>query len=376
MKKRIVLTIVGLIVLVAGIAGIKALQIGRMVAQGKDFAPPPERVNAFEATREHWETLIPSVGSLDAVQGVTVTAELSGKVVKIAFEPGGKVKTGDLLIKQDTASEEARLRAAEAALNLARINFQRARGLLARKAISESDYDNADAQYKSAAAEVDGIRVLIEKKTIRAPFSGRLGIRLVNMGELLREGDPVVSLQALDPVFVDFLLPQQEIARVKPGMTVRVTSNALPGLTLDGTITAINPEVESATRNVRIQATITNPEERLRPGMFVNVDVVMPEPKPVVVIPETAVLYAPYGDSVFVVETAESDADDKTHMTLRQQFVRLGDKKGDFAAVSSGLREGDLVVSTGVFKLRNGQAVVIDNTLSPVFERSPTPENR
>ncbi|AOY59392.1 MULTISPECIES: efflux RND transporter periplasmic adaptor subunit [Desulfococcus] len=376
MKKRIVLTIVGLIVLVAGIAGIKALQIGRMVAQGKDFAPPPERVNAFEATREQWETLIPSVGSLDAVQGVTVTTELSGKVVNIAFEPGGKVKAGDLLIKQDTASEEARLRAAEAALNLARINFQRARGLLARKAISESDYDNADAQYKSAAAEVDGIRVLIEKKTIRAPFAGRLGIRLVNMGELLREGDPVVSLQALDPVFVNFLLPQQEIARVKPGMTVRVTSNALPGLILDGTITAINPEVESATRNVRIQATITNPEERLRPGMFVNVDVVMPEPKPVVVIPETAVLYAPYGDSVFVVETAEGDADDKTHMTLRQQFVRLGDKKGDFTAVSSGLREGELVVSTGVFKLRNGQTVVIDNTLSPVFEQSPTPENR
>jgi membrane fusion protein (multidrug efflux system) len=376
MKKKIFFTVLGLVVLVGIIGGIKALQIGEMVAQGKNFAPPPETVTTAKAVAETWESLIPSVGSLEAVQGVMVTAELTGKVTRIAFEPGSRVEAGDLLIRQDTSSEEAQLRSAEAAMALAKINFQRAKGLLAQRAISKSEYDNADAQYKSAAAEVDRIRAVIEKKHIRAPFSGRLGIRLVNLGELLKEGGHIVSLQALDPIFVNFLLPQQEIARAQPGLTVRVKTDALPDQTLEGRITAVNPEVDAATRNVRIQATLANPDERLRPGMFVNVAVVMPEPKPVVVIPETAVLYAPYSDSVFVVEAAENGADGESAMTLRQQFVRLGEKQGDFTAVVSGLQEGETLVSTGVFKLRNGQAVVVDNSLSPAFKKSPTPENK
>ncbi len=376
MKTKIFFTIIGLVVLVGIIGGIKALQIGQMVAQGKNFSPPPETVTTVRAAAETWETLIPSVGSLEAVQGVTVTAELTGKVTRIAFTPGSKVEAGDLLVLQDTSSEEAQLRSAEAAMALAEINFKRARGLLAQRAISKSEYDNADAQFKSAAAEVDGIRAVIEKKKIRAPFSGRLGIRLVNLGELLREGDPVVSLQALDPIFVNFLLPQQEIARIETGLTVRVKNDAMPDETLEGTITAINPEVDAATRNVRIQATLANPDERLRPGMFVNVAVVMPEKRPVVVIPETAVLYAPYSDSVFVVEAGEQTADGESAMTLRQQFVRLGGKQGDFTAVLSGIQEGDTVVSTGVFKLRNGQAVVVDNQHAPAFQKAPAPVNR
>ena len=218
MKKKIFFTIIGLIALVGVIGGIKALQIGQMVAQGKNFSPPPETVTTARAAAASWESLIPSVGSLEAVQGVMVTAELTGKVTRIAFAPGKKVKAGDLLVTQDTSSEEARLRAAEAATALAKINFDRARGLLAQQAISKSEFDNADAQLKSAVAEADGIRTLIEKKTIRAPFSGRLGMRLVNLGQLLKEGTPIVTLQALDPIFVNFLLPQQEIARVRAGL--------------------------------------------------------------------------------------------------------------------------------------------------------------
>ncbi len=375
MKKKILFTIVGLIVLVGVIGGIKALQIGRMIAQGKNFAPPPETVTTTKAAAESWEMLVPSVGSLEAVQGVMVTAELSGKVTEIAFEPGGKVKAGDLLVKQDTSSEEAQLRAAEASMKLAKINFERAKGLLAQRAISKSEYDNADAQYKSAMADLDVIQAVIDKKTIRAPFSGRVGIRLVNLGQLLREGGEIVSLQAMDPIFVNFLLPQQDIARIRPGMTVRVTTDALPGRTLEGRITAINPEVDAATRNIRIQATMENPGEQLRPGMFVNAAVVMPKREPVVVIPETAVLYAPYSDSVFIVEEKKNETTGKPEKTLRQQFVRLGDKRGDFAAVTSGLNEGETVVTTGVFKLRNGQSVVVDNTHAPDFKRHPTPEN-
>lgn len=375
MKKKIFLAILGVIVLVGVIGGIKALQIREMIAQGKSFSPPPETVTTARAEAATWESLIHAVGSLEAVQGVMVTAELTGKVTRIAFAPGKKVQAGDLLVTQDTSSEEARLRAAEAAASLAKINFERARGLLAQRAIAKSEYDNAEAQHKSAVAEVEGIRTLIDKKTIRAPFAGRLGIRLVNLGQFLKEGEPIVTLQSLDPIFVNFLLPQQEIARIRTGLTVRVKTDALPGERLEGRITAVNPEVEAATRNIRIQATLDNPGERLRPGMFANVTVLMPELKPVIVIPETAVLYAPYSDSVFIVEEGKSDAGKKPVLTLRQQFVRLGEKQGDFTEVISGLGAGQTVVSTGVFKLRNGQTVVIDNTLSPEFERAPNPEN-
>ncbi len=375
MKKKIFLAIIGLIVLVGAIGGIKALQIGKMVSRGKNFAPPPETVTTARAKAESWESAVPSVGSLEAVQGVMVTAEVTGKIVRIAFEPGKKVESGDLLLQQDTSLEEAQLRAAEASATLARADFERIKELLSKNAISRSQYDNADAKYKSAIAEADGIRAVIEKKNIRAPFAGRLGIRLVNLGQLLKEGGAIVSLQALDPIFVNFLLPQKEIARIGPGMTIRVETDALPGKTIEGKITAINPEVDAATRNIRIQATMDNPEERLRPGMYVNVAVVMPDRQPVVVIPETAVLYAPYSDSVFVVAESKDETTGKTAKVLRQQFVRLGEKRGDFAAVVSGLEEGDTVASTGVFKLRNGQSVVVDNTLSPEFQMDPKPEN-
>jgi membrane fusion protein (multidrug efflux system) len=374
MIKKIIITIVGLLVVVGILGGIKGLQIERMIAQGKQFSPPPEPVTTAVARKEAWESLLTAVGSLEAVQGVIVTAELSGKVERIGFEPGTKVKTGELLVQQDISAENAQLRAAEANLTLAKIDLERKSKLLTQKTISRSEYDNAEAVFKEAAAQADTIRAAVKKKTIRAPFDGRLGIRLVNMGQVLKEGDPIVSLQSIDPIFVNFSLPQQQLAQVTSGLTVQVTTDALPGQVVDGKITAINPQVDTATRNIQMQATVANPEERLRPGMFVNVAVVLPARKDVLAIPATAVLYAPYSDSVFVVEEKKEEKNGQPGQVVRQKFVRLGEKKGDYVAVVSGLEEGDTVVSTGVFKLRNGQSVVMDNAVTPEFKLNPEPE--
>ncbi len=375
MRKRIILSIVGVIVLAGGLGGIKFLQIGRMSAQALQ-TPPPETVTTAVARRQTWESLLPAVGSLQAVQGVTVEAELAGKVVHIAFEPGTKVRAGDLLVKQDTSLEEAQLRAAEAAATLAKTNLERTKELFLKKSISKSEWDNAETQFKQAVAQADTIRATIAKKNIRAPFAGLLGIRLVNLGEFLHEGDAIVSLQSLDPIFVNFLLPQQELAKMGSGLKVRVTTDALPGEVIEGTITAINPQVDAATRNVRIQATVANPRDRLRPGMFAEVAVVLPGRNEVLAIPATSVLYAPYGDSIFVVEDKQSEKTGQPVKRVRQQFARLGEKRGDFVSVVSGVKEGEAVVSTGVFKLRNGQDVVVDNTLSPEFKLRPVPENK
>jgi membrane fusion protein (multidrug efflux system) len=375
MAKRIIITIIGLTVLVGVIGGIKGLQIERMVTQGSQFVPPPGIVTTASVRNETWESVLTSVGSLVAVQGVIITAELSGKVVRVAFEPGSRVKAGDLLLKQDTTSEQAQLRAAEATVTLARINLKRLGKLLAGKTIAKSQHDDAEAQYKQASAQADAIRATIAKKTIRAPFAGRLGVRLVNLGQIINEGEAIVSLQSLDPIYVNFFLPQQQIAQIRTGLTVRVTTDALAGMEIEGEITAINPQIDVATRNVQVQATVSNRRESLRPGMYVNVSVVLPVEEEVLAIPATAVLYATYGDSVFVVEDSQNGQNPRPTKVLRQQFVRLGKKRGDFVSVVSGLKDGETVVSTGVFKLRNGQAVVVDNKLAPEFKLTPRPED-
>jgi len=371
MKKRLIFTVIGLLILIVILVAVKALQIGAMINQGKKFVPPPETVTSAVVKAESWETALTAVGTMNAVQGVTVSAELVGKVVEIDFEAGASVKKGDILLRQDTSSEEAQLPGALAQVDLTRINLERMNQLFAKNLISQADRDNAVASAEQAQSQADNIRATIAKKTIRAPFSGHLGIRQVNLGQILREGDPIVTLQSLDPIYVDFTLPQQQLALVRLGLTVRVTTDALPGETLQGRITAINPLVDAETRQIKIQATVANRDNKLRPGMFANVAVGLPVLQKVLTIPATAVLYAPYGDSVFIIE----DAADKKGKVLRQQFVRLGVKRGDFVAVTSGIREGETVVSTGVFKLRNGQKAVIDNTLAPDFRKAPTPEN-
>lgn len=375
MKKTIVLCILGVVVLIAVLGGVKGLQIKRMIAQGEQYAPPPATVTTSVVQSAVWPSELVAVGSLEAVQGVMVTAELSGKVVKIAFEPGRAVNVGDLLVQQDVTSEIAQLRSAEASMELARLNLKRAKELLPDNVITRSDFDTVDAEYKQATAQVDAIRATIAKKTIRAPFSGRLGLRLVNLGQILDGGDPIVSLQSMDPIFANFQLPQQELAKIQRGLTVKLSTDALPDAVIEGTITAVNPQVDSSTRNIRVQATVANTREQLRPGMFVNAALMLPEAQTVLTIPATAVLYAPYSDSVFVVDAAPDQKGERSGNVLRQQFVRLGKKRGDFVVVDSGLKEGETVVSTGVFKLRNGQAVVVDNSLAPEFKLAPQPED-
>lgn len=374
MKKKIFLTLIGLVVLIAALGGIKGLQISRMIEASSQFVPPPEPVTVFPVASTSWETVLPAIGSLTAVQGVTVAAELPGKVVEIVFTPGSKVNKGELLLRQDTSSEEAQLPGAEAALTLATSNLSRARALAEEALISKSQLDAAQADYRLAQAAVDSLRSQIAKKTVRAPFTGRLGIRLVNLGQSMSAGDPIVSLQTLSPIFVDFQLPQQHLSQLQRGLKVRISADGLPGQQMTGKITAINSQVTAATRTIDVQATLQNEKGLLRPGMFVNVEVVLPHMQNVLMIPATAVLYAPFGDSVFIVEEKQKD-DGKEHLVLRQQFIRLGEKRGDFVSVLSGLSEGDTVVSTGVFKLRNSQTVVVDNSLSPDFKLSPQPEN-
>jgi membrane fusion protein (multidrug efflux system) len=371
MKKRIILTILALVVLVAALAGIKAMQIGAMIDQGKKFVPPPETVTTAAVSSESWRNELSAIGTLTAVQGVTVAAELPGKVVKISFTPGKFVKKGELLLSQDTSSEEAELLGAEAQVKTAKADLDRAAKMIRDKIISQADYDKAMAAHEQATSKVNSIRVTIAKKTICAPFNGRLGIRQVNLGQILKEGDPIVTLQCLDPIFVDFTLPQQQMSRLHVDLPVRVICDALPEETVEGRITAINPLVQSETRNIQVQATVFNKEEKLRPGMFVNVSVDLPVQEKVLTIPTTAVLYAPYGDSVFIIENGKEGSGE----VLSQKFVRLGEKRGDFIAIASGLAEGEKIVSTGVFKLRNGQAVKVDNSLAPSFKHAPAPEN-
>src|SRR5512136_1456797 len=265
MKKRIIFAILGLVIVIAILAGIKFLQIRAMIDQGKKFVPPPETVTTATVKADSWENALTAVGTLTAVQGVNVSAELSGKVVKIAFESGTTVKKGALLISQDTSSEEAQLPGLEAQVTLTRTVLDRNAKMLAKKIISQSDYDTALANYDQARAQVANVRATIAKKTIRAPFSGRLGIRQVNLGQMLREGDPIVTLQSLDPIYVNFSLPQQELSKLHPGLPVRVTCDALPDVTVEGRVTAMNPLVDADTRNIQVQATVANKGERLRP---------------------------------------------------------------------------------------------------------------
>lgn len=381
MKKKIFFALLVALVIGGILAGVKYLQITKMMAQSAAFRPPPTPVTATQAVAETWEILLPAVGSLSAVQGVTVAAEVPGKVVEIAFEAGQKVAAGELLVRQDASTEQALLPGAQGAAVLARSSLERTRTLLEDQAVSQSDLDEAVARHQQAVADLENLRAAIAKKSIVAPFGGRLGVRQVNLGQILQSGNEIVSLQALNPIFVDFFLPQQHVGRLQPGLAVKVSSDAFPGREIVGKITTISPKVEETTRNIRVQATIDNPDEVLRPGMYVDVAVVLPEQKKALTVPLTAILYAPYGNTVFVVEGGEAASAEEgdaagQNKVLRQQVVELGEKRGDFVDVLSGLQPGEQIVTTGVFKLRNGMPVVVDNSLQPEFKLEPEPENK
>ncbi len=353
------------------LAGIKVLQIVTMVSAKPPM--PVETVTSALVKEEDWAPVLSSVGSVSAVQGAIVSTELGGTVSEVGFESGAVAKKGDVLLRLDTSSEQAQLRTAEADLQLARADLERSRGLAVRKVISKAELDSAESKFKQKEGSVDNMRAMIGKKEVRAPFDGQLGIRQVNVGQMINAGQLVVPLQALDPVYVDFALPQQHLAKLSPGIEARLHTDALSGREFVGKLTAINPNVDPITRNVQVQATLENPDHVLRPGMFAKVEVVLPEKHKALVIPGSAISYAPYGDSVFVIEKKKDPKSGKESQTIRQQFVRVGEARGDFVSINNGLKAGETVVGTGVFKLRNGMAVTINNDLAPKPQVNPTP---
>jgi membrane fusion protein (multidrug efflux system) len=361
----------GLIALIIVIVGIKGLQIGKMMSTPNVM--PPTTVSSATVKEEDWAPTLSAVGSLSAVQGAIIAAELGGVVSEIKFENGGVAKKGDVIMKLDASQEEALLRSSEAEAELARQDLERTRGLASEKVVSKAELDAAESKFNRLNAVVDQMRSSIRKKTLVAPFDGQLGIRQVNVGQMINAGQQVVPLTSLDPLFADFALPQQYLGQLKPGLEVQVTTDALPGRVFGGKLTAINSMVDSSTRNITLQATLENPDHALRPGMFAKAEVTLPEKHKTLVIPGSAISYAPFGDSVFVIDKQTDEKTGKESQVLRQHFVRVGEARGDFVAITQGLKAGEMVVSTGVFKLRNGLTVTVNNDLAPKPQINPNP---
>ncbi|HZI65278.1 MAG TPA: efflux RND transporter periplasmic adaptor subunit [Thermoanaerobaculia bacterium] len=374
MKKRMILTLTGLAVFIAVLGFVKMRQVQAGIAQHESFQMPPEAVTTVRAREERWPSSVAAIGTVEAVQGVMVAADLPGLVSRIEFASGAKVRAGQVLVRLDTKQEAAQLAAANAQRNLSTVNFERMRGLRDQGVVSQADYDRAAAEHKQAVARTGETQAAIGRKTIRAPFSGVLGIRQVNLGQYLNAGDPIVSLQSLDPIYVNFAVPQQQVAALRVGGEVGVTAEGTTDVRGAGKISAINSVVDEATRNIEVQATLANPEGRLRPGMFVQAQVVLGDASAVVALPASAISYAPYGDSVFVVGEMKAK-DGKPYRGVRQQFVKVGGARGDQVAVVSGVKPGDEVVTSGVFKLRSGAAVVVDNKVQPSNNPAPKPED-
>ena len=370
-RKAIVIAVALLLAIGAFVVGTKFLQIGKMMSMPHTM--PPTTVTSASVKEEDWAPRLTAVGSVSAVQGAVVSAELAGVVSEINFQNGGEAKKGEVLMKLDASQEEALLRSAEAEAQLAQTDLERSRDLAMKKVVSSAELDSAQSKFRRMNAVVDQMRSNIAKKTVTAPFDGQLGIRQVNVGQMINAGQQVVGLTALDPVYVDFAVPDQYLSKLSKDLEVTVRSDAFPGRLFKGKLTAINSMVDPVTRNVPLQATLENPDHALHPGMFAKVEVALSETKKTIVIPGSAVSYAPYGDSVFVIEKQKDPKTGKESDTLRQQFVRIGEARGDFVAVTQGLKEHQTLVSTGVFKLRNGMAVSVNNDLAPKPELNPKP---
>lgn len=374
MAKRMIVMLVLMAAFVGALGFFKVRQFQAMGAQFAAMQPPPEAVTTIVAQKEEWPATLAAIGTVAAVQGVTVSADLPGIVDRIAFDSGRTVQQGEILAHLDTRQEQAQLAAAEAELQLARLNFERMQGLVDQDAVSRAEFDSASAAHKQAEARLREIRATIDRKTIRAPFTGVLGIRQVNLGQYLTAGDAVVPLQSLNPIYVNFGVPQQDAGQMRLGRTVRISVGDLGGSEFAGRVSAVDAVVDQTTRNLQVQATLANPAGKLRPGMFVQTQVVLGASQPVIALPASAINHAPYGDSVFVV-TDMKDPNGQTYRGVRQQVVKLGGARGDQIAILSGLNPGEEVVTSGVFKLRNGAAVRVNNKVQPSNSRAPKPED-
>ena len=374
MAKRMFLMLVGVAVLLGGLGFVKYRQVEAAIAMGASFQPPATAVTTVVAQKQTWPSTLSVIGTAAAIQGVTVSADLPGTIDKIHFESGQWVHEGDILVELDTRQERAQLASLEANRDLAKINYDRAQELVKAGVISRSDYDNATAQQKATEAQVGDIKAAIARKTIHAPFSGVLGIRQVSLGQYLAAGQAIVSLQTLSPIYVNFGVPQQDTGKIIPGHVLKITNSDLPGMSFTGRITALDSVISEQTRNIQVQSIVTNKDNKLRPGMFVQVELPMGSPREVIPLPASAINYAPYGDSVYVVSNM-TDPKGRAYRGVRQQVVKIDGSRGDQVGIISGLNPGDEVVSSGVFKLRNGAPVLVNNEVKPSNSTSPKPED-
>ncbi len=372
-KLVFIISVAVMIFFIVALGAIKAFQISQAIAKGKAFKMPPDAVTSLTVKESEQAPVLEAVGSLASPQGVMLSADLPGIITTIDFESGSMATNGQLLLRLDTRQEEAQLRTAKAKLDLARQNLDRAQDLNEKRVIAKSAYDEAKSGYDAAVASVDEIQATIDRKTIRAPFSGAIGIRQVNVGQYLKSGDPIVQLESLDPIYVNFALPQQYLGKLSIGQEVRIQADGLPDKLFTGTINAINSIVDTSTRNIQVQATIPNPGHLLRSGMFAAVQTLLPEKKHVVMIPATSIQYAPYGDSVFVIEQMKGPTG-ADYLGVREQSVTLGKTRGDQVEVLQGLKEGEQIATSGIFKLRQGGAITINNSVQPGNNPEPKPD--
>ena len=374
LAKRSIGMLAAILLVVGAIAFWKYYTIRTLIAKMSAQKPPPTVVSSIKAVEEVWQERRHAVGSLAAVQGVTVSNELPGTVQSIAFESGTLVKQGDLLVQLDVTNDQAQLRGLEAQATLARVNLDRAKGLRNSNTNAQTDLDTAEAQHQQAQAAVDTLKANIAKKTITAPFAGQLGLRQVNLGQYLAAGTAIVTLQAMDPIYVNFTVPQQDVVNLSPKQSVQVSIDAYPGEAFDGAINAINAKVDDATRNLAVQATLGNAGGKLKPGMFGAVDVLLPRQARLITLPQATIVYNPYGNAVYIVEKSK-EAAGAGALIARQRFVQLGETRGDQVAVLKGVQIGDEVVTSGQIKLRNGAAVAINNSVTPENNHAPTLPN-
>lgn len=369
--KSIGIAIASLVGIFLIVAGVKTGQIMAMVSAGENAPPVTETVSTFTAEMQSWPNSYTAMGTVEASEGIVIAAEVAGKVKEIRFKSGEQVKKGTVLLVQESGNEQAQLSAAEARLRLAKSNYDRLVELRKRNTVSQSELDAALQQMESAQGDVNDLKTTLEKKIVRAPFDGRLGIRKVDLGQDLQVGGELVSLQATNTVRVNFPVPQFWLVQMTRGLPVEVNVGDGSDKTISGEITAIGAEISPVTRNAIVQSYLQNENNLLIPGMAVETKVTLSNPQEVLAVPSTAVIYAPFGDTVFVIEPGEAAGSFKA----RQQFVRLGKARGDFVEIVDGLKPGEVVASAGAFKLLNGQAVTVGSLPTPEYQLAPTPED-
>jgi len=372
MKKRVLLTTVIAVAVCVAIFGYKFIDIRKKMAAMKAMRPAPAVVTAAPAHPEVWSSTLSAVGSVESFQGITLRSEIEGRIVRVAFESGARVKAGDVLVELEASTEQAQLQSREATARLSALSLERARDLRRTGSNTQADLDAAEAAEAQAQAAIAEVKSTLAKKRIVAPFDGKLGIRQVNLGQFLNKGDAIVTLESVNPAYVDFALPQQDLPSLKVGLPVVVTMDAYPDREFTGKIEAISPRVTDATRNVRVRAVLPNDDELLAPGAFARVAVQLPDEQHVLVLPATAVVYSPYGDSVYVVIERDGENGAK-QLAVEQRFIRTGATRGDQVAIVKGLNPNEQVVTSGQMKLRNGAAISINNSVVPENNPAPTP---